>query len=280
MSAQVTPEATSTPEVTVVIVAFRSRNDVLACLASLEAHAGLPYEAIVVDDASGDGTPEAVRETFPGVRVIAKEHNEGLSSGRNAALPFVGGRLVLMLDSDTTVKPGAIPAMAEVLDRRPETGLVGPRMEFPSGELQLSCRRFPPFLIPVMRRGPYAKRHPDPPLHRWHMMMDFDHATERSVAWVLGAGQMWRSDLPGRIGRYDEAVSSYGGEDIDWCLRVWAAGLEVRYAPQAEVVHHYQNVTHRSSFGRKSWRSMRDWYYLQWKHRRLRKDGRMAKANA
>jgi GT2 family glycosyltransferase len=201
-------------------------------------------------------------------------------AGRNDALQFVHGRFVLMLDADTQVRPGAIAALAAVLDERPAVGLVGPRLVYPDGELQLSCRRYPPLLIPFLRRGPYARLKPDPPPHRRHLMKDFDHARERPVVWVVGAAQMWRADLPDRIGRYDGHLSSYGGEDMDWCLRVWAAGLEVRYVPQAEIVHDYQQMTRRNLYGRKSIRALRDWYYLQWKHRALRSDPRLSAANS
>jgi GT2 family glycosyltransferase len=109
-------------------------------------------------------------------------------------------------------------------------------------------------------------------------MKDYDHAAERPVVWVSGAAQMWRADLPGKIGQYDPHVSSYGGEDLDWCLRVWGAGLEVRYVPQAEIVHAWQQVTRSKLYGRKSFRALRDWYYLQWKHRRLRRSPRLAEA--
>jgi GT2 family glycosyltransferase len=112
------------------------------------------------------------------------------------------------------------------------------------------------------------------------MMADWDHATQRPVVYVIGAAQMWRAGLPGLIGGYDERISSYGGEDIDWCMRVWEAGLEVHYAPQAEIVHHYQQVTRRRLYGRQSLRTLRDWYYFQWKHRALRRDPRLARANA
>lgn len=270
----------ASPDVSAVVVAWRSREDVLRCLASLERHAGLAYEAIVVDDGSGDGTPEAVRERFSAAQVIAKPHNQGLVAGRNDALAHVRGRLVLMLDADTEVRPGAVPALARVLDDRPEVGLAGPKLLYPDGELQLSCRRYPPLLLPVLRRGPYARLNPDPPAHRRHLMKDFDHDRERPVVWVAGAAQMWRADLPERIGRYDHRVSSYGGEDLDWCLRVWRAGLEVRYVPEAEIVHVWQQVTHRSPFGRRSLRQMRDHFYLQAKHRGLRRDPRLREALA
>lgn len=268
------------PEVSVVVVAWRAREDVLRCLASLEEHAGLPYEAIVVDDASGDGTPESVRERFPDAKVVAKERNEGLAPGRNAALPLVEGRLVLMLDSDTIVRPGAIARLAQALDEHPEVGLVGPRLVYPDGRLQQSCRRWPPLLIPLLRRGPVGRLVREPRAHRRHMMLDWDHAGERPVVYVIGAAQMWRADLPPLIGEYDERISSYGGEDVDWCLRVWAAGLEVRYVPEAEIVHVFQQATRRNLYGRSSRRALRDWYYLQWKHRRLRRDPRLGPANA
>lgn len=273
--------AAGRPEVSVVVVGFQARDDVLRCLAGLEEAAGIDHEIVVVDDGSTDGTAEAVRGRYPAARVIALERNGGLPAGRNAALEVVRGRKVLMLDADTVVQPGALTAMAAVLDQEPRVGLVGPQLRYPDGEVQLSCRRWPPFLVPVVRRGPYARFvDDDPPMHRRHVMKDFDHATRRPVVWVMGAAQMWRADLPERIGRYDERVSSYGGEDLDWCLRVWAAGLEVHYEPAAQVTHVEQAMNKRRQFGPKARRALRDWYYLQRKHRGLRRDPRLAAANA
>jgi len=266
------------PVVSIVVVTYKARDHVARCLASLRENAGMPYEAIVVDDASGDGTPEMVRELYPEARVVAKTVNAGLSAGRNSSLPLVQGRYVLMLDSDTELKPGALAAMTELLERRPEVGLVAPRLLFADGSTQPSCRRWPGLAIPFLRRGPYAKLNPDPEAHRRHMMSDFDFDHERPVVSAMGAAQMWRADLPSKIGRYDERVSSYGGEDQDWCLRVWAAGMEVVYLPKAEVVHHWQHVVRQNPWSRHSLRALRDFYYLQWKHRALRGDPRLAEA--
>lgn len=269
-----------TTEVSVVIVAWRARDDVMRCLASLEQHVALEHEVVVVDDGSMDGTAEAVSSRFPGVRLLVKARNDGLVAGRNAALPLVRGRHVLMLDADTEVRRGAVETLKEVLDQRPGVGLVAPKLVHPSGELQLSCRRYPPLLAPFMRRGPYARLRPDPRAHRRHLMKDFDHAVERPVVWAVGAAQMWRRSLLPMLGHYDHRLSSYGGEDLDWCLRVWEAGYEVRYAPQAEIVHVSQTVTRRNLYGRESRRALRDWYYLQWKHRRLRREPRLRAAIA
>lgn len=267
------------PKLTVVIVAWRSRDETLRCLASLERYAGMSYQAIVVDDGSGDGTAAAVRENFPTALLLAKPRNEGLVAGRNSALPLAQGRYVLMVDADTEIRRGALPALADVLDRGPQVGLVGPKLVYPNGDLQLSCRRYPGLLLPLLRRGPYARVRPDPAPHRRHLMKDFDHATERAVVWVAGAAQMWRAELYGEIGPFDSRISSYGGEDLDWCLRVWTSGREVRYVPQAVIVHVWQRVTRREPYGRASRRALRDYYYLQWKHRALRRHPRLALAS-
>jgi GT2 family glycosyltransferase len=183
-----------------------------------------------------------------------------------------------MLDADTEVTSGAVERLAAALDAGPGVGIVGPRLVYPDGRLQLSCRRWPPALLPLLRRGPVARLMPDPRAHRRHLMQDWDHEHERPVVWVAGAAQMWRAELARTLGPFDRRLSSYGGEDLDWCLRCWAAGLEVRYLPDATIVHVWQQVTRRSRFGRRSRRALRDYYYLQWKHRALRTDPRLEEA--
>ncbi|HWO16956.1 MAG TPA: glycosyltransferase [Solirubrobacterales bacterium] len=264
------------PEVSVVVVAYRARDYVLRCLESVRDNVSIPVETIVVDDGSGDGTPEAVRERFKDARVVAKEVNGGLCAGRNAALPLVRGRKVLMIDSDTQVRPGALETLARYLDENPRVGVIGPRLLNPDGSAQPSCRRWPSPLIPLTRRGPLAKLRPNSRLHQDHMMLDFDYETERGVVSVIGAAQMWRSDLPALIGEYDERISSYGGEDVDWCMRSWEVGLEVRFVPAGEIVHEWQAVVRRNPWSRHSLLALRDFYYLQWKHRALRRDPRIA----
>jgi len=266
--------------VSVVVVARDAREHVLACLASLANSTGPTLETIVVDDASRDGTAAAVEATYPATRIVSFARGRGLVAGRNAALPLVRGRYVLMLDADTEVRPDAIATLVAVLERDPRVGLVGPRLVYPDGTLQPSCRRYPPLLLPFQRRGPWARIDRDPRAHRVHLMEDYDHVVARPVVWVAGAAQIWRADLPALIGEYDRRISSYGGEDLDWCLRVWRAGLEVHYEPAAEVVHVSQRVTRRRPFGRQSFRALRDYYYLQLKHRGLRRDPRLTEAQA
>src|SRR5437763_997198 len=101
------------PVVSIVIVTWEARDFTLRCLASLQEHVKIPYEVIVVDDGSTDGTVEAVRAQFADARVHPRTVNGGLVAGRNDALRMVRGRIVFMLDSDTLVHDGTVETLVE-----------------------------------------------------------------------------------------------------------------------------------------------------------------------
>ena len=258
-------------DVSACIVAWNSATDLEACLDALPAAAGdLALQVVVVDNGSRDGTDRLLSRR-EGLDVIVNERNRGLTVGRNQAIRRVVGRAVVMLDADTVPRPGSLEAMVRYLDDHPTVGLVGPKLLNPDGTVQLSCRRMPPALLPFLRR---------PPLDRWfegsawidrHLMRDFDHGRARAVDWVLGACQCYRAELIPLLGDYDERIFSHGGEDRDWCVRVWKAGYEVHYVPQAEVVHAYGHFTRKRPFSKQALRALTDFYYGLWKHRDVRR---------
>ena len=266
-------------EVSVVVVAWRARDDVLRCLASLRERRRAA--------ARGDRRRRRVggRHARGGPRALPRapgrwpsRSNEGLVAGRNDALPARArpARADARLRHRGPARRGR-GARRRCSTGEPEVGLVGAEAGRPRRELQLSCRRYPPLLIPFMRRGPYARLNPDPAAHRRHLMKDFDHASERPVVWVSGAAQMWRADLP----RPDRALRRArlllrrrGPRLVPARLGRRARGA---LRARAEIVHDWQQVTRRNLYGRKSFRALRDWYYLQWKHRRLRRDPRLGR---
>ncbi len=257
-------------DVSVCVVSWNAADDLARCLAALPEAAGdLAMQVIVVDNGSSDHTA-AILARHPEVRAIVNERNPGLTTGRNQALAAVSGRTVLMLDADTIPRPGSMATMVRYLDEHPRVGLVGAKLLETGGGLQLSCRTVPPPLLPFLRR---------PPLSRWtersrvvdrHLMRDFGHDSARAVDWVLGACQCYRAELLPRLGAYDTRIFSHGGEDTDWCLRVWRAGHEVHYVPEAEVVHAYGHFTRKNPWTKQSLRAVTDFYYVLWKHRSVR----------
>ncbi|HEY8465558.1 MAG TPA: glycosyltransferase family 2 protein [Solirubrobacterales bacterium] len=263
-------EAAPAIDVSVVIVAHSARDELERCLASIDRHAGsLAVETILVDNASTDDTVRWARSEHPEVRVVELGENIGVAA-RRFGLELARGRYAMFLDSDAALTEGALETMVRGLDEHGSWGLVGPRLVGDDGKLQRSCRRFPPLLLPIMRR---------PPLNRWlehsrpvrrHLMEDVDPDQVRPVLYLLGACQLFRRELAERLGPPEWVF--LGMDDADWCLRIQDAGYDVVYLPTATVVHSYQRRTAKQPLSRAALSHLRSFLALQWRHRVLRRD--------
>lgn len=257
------------PDVSVIVVAHDVRDEVLACLESVEAHAApATAEVFLVDNGSGDGTAEAVREAFPAVEVVGLARNVGVAA-RNEGLRRARGRMRMFLDSDARLTAGALPELVSYLDAHPEAGLVGPRLVYEDGTLQLSARRYPPVLLPLLRRPPLERFLGDSARVRRHLMADEPHDRTREVEYVLGACQLFTARAQEVAGEIDDIF--FGPDDVDWCLRVRGAGLAVVYHPAATVVHAYRRTSAERPLSRVALRQLSAFARFQWKWRRERR---------
>jgi N-acetylglucosaminyl-diphospho-decaprenol L-rhamnosyltransferase len=256
-------------DVTVIVVAHDVREEVLACLASVDEHASpVKAEVVLVDNASRDGTADAVTEAFPGTEVVTLAANVGVAA-RNAGLRRARGRLRMFLDSDARLTAGALPELVGYLDGHPEVGLVGPRLVYEDGTLQLSARRFPPRLLPLMRRPPLGRLFEDSASVRRHLMADDRHDRTREVEYVLGACQLFTAEAQAAVGETDPRIF-FGPDDVDWCLRIRRAGLQVVYHPAATVVHGYRRSSAARPASRIALRQLTAFARFQWTWRRER----------
>ncbi|MBA2348547.1 MAG: glycosyltransferase [Solirubrobacterales bacterium] len=258
------------PDVTAIIIAFDVREEVLGCLRNLEELAGeLTLETIVVDNGSSDGTADAVARDFPGVEVVRLATNEGLPA-RNYGLRRATGRYRMFIDSDARLTAGALATMVARLEQMPRVGLVGPRLVYPSGELQLSPRRFPPLMLPFLRlpglRGIFEHRR----AMRRHLLAGEPH--ERRLAeYVLGACQLFRAEAQADAGEIDEAIW-FGHDDADWCFAMRRAGWQILYEPDARVIHDYRRTSAAKPFSRHALRQLIAHFHFQRKWRGLREE--------
>jgi GT2 family glycosyltransferase len=139
-------------DLAIVIVSWNVRDLLAACLRSLFAdleRSDLQAEVWVVDNASADGSPEMVAETFPSVRLVASQANLGFVRGNNHALRQINAQTpkppncIWLLNPDTEVLPGATAALLAALEADPQAGMVGPKLLYPGGSLQHSAFHFP-----------------------------------------------------------------------------------------------------------------------------------------
>jgi GT2 family glycosyltransferase len=256
--------------VTVIVVTHSVRPDLELCLASIESHAGVPVETIVVDNASTDDTRAWVREAHPDVRLVELDRNIGVAA-RERGLELARSPYAMFLDSDAQLTPGALPAMVGALEEHAEWGLLGPKLVYEDGSLQLSCRRFPPLYLPLLRRPPLDRFFGESEPVRRHLMEDVDHERPRPVQYVLGACQLFRVDLARKAGPFDSRIF-YGPDDVDWCIRIRDAGGEVVYFPAATVVHRYRRMTRHQPLSRAAYRHLKAFAYFHWKYRHRRRE--------
>jgi hypothetical protein len=271
------------PDVSVIVVAHDVRDEVLACLASVEEHAApATCELVLVDNGSTDGTAAAAEDAFPSAQVVRLPRNVGVAA-RNEGLRRARGRTRMFLDSDARLTPGALPELVRYLDENPGVGLVGPRLVYEDGTLQLSARRFPPVLTPLLRRPPLGRFFEDSATIRRHLMADDRHDVTREVEYVLGACQLFTAEAQAAAGEIDPHIF-FGPDDADWCFRIRRAGLAVVYHPDATVVHAYRRTSAARPLSRIAFEQLRAFARFQrkWRGERaeLIREGREMDARA
>jgi len=236
--------------VSVVIVTYHSARVIRACLESLAAEvtAGLA-EVIVVDNASADDSVEIVRRDFPWAILAPQDENLGYSKGVNLGIQRACGRFLLILNPDTVVRRGALRRLIEFIEKTPDAGIVGPKLVFHDGSVQLSCRRFYTFRVLLLRRTPLGRIFPNARAVREHLMLEFDHNATREVDWVLGAAMFVRREAIDNVGMMDERFFLYF-EDVDWCYRMKQRGLKVYYLADAVIEHGYKRESAQAVMNR------------------------------
>jgi len=233
-----------TPAVSIIIVNWNTRELLRRCLDSVYATVPpLPFEVIVVDNASEDGSADMVAERFPQAALIRSGSNLGFAAGNNLGLRMASGRYAMLLNPDTELLPGAVREMVGFADAHPGVAAVGPKLLNPDGSLQKNGRTFTNLWREALgltklyyvwarldRRADWGRE-------------DFD--VPARVDEVSGACMLVRKSAVDEVGLLDERFFMYY-EEVDWCRRMGKAGWEVHYLPSAQVIHHWSQGAKKS----------------------------------
>lgn len=228
------------PDISVVVVNWNTRGLLRDCLASLaDKTRGATFEAIVVDNGSGDGSAEMVRAEFPGAVLIENGANLGFAKACNIGIARARGRSVALVNTDVLLVNDCLGILQGYLARDPGAGVVGPKTLYQDMTLNPSCRRFPTVanqfcaafgLHQVFRRHPWAR-----PLAGEHMW-DFDHGRTREVETLVGSFLLLRKEAIDAVGWFDEDFFIFS-EETDLCLRLRKGGWKVVFHPEAVAIH-------------------------------------------
>ncbi len=239
-------------ELAVVIVSWNTRDLTLNALRSLLADVdmhGPQTEVWVVDCASTDGTPQAIREQYPQVSLIASDRNLGFAAGNNLVLRQLGfgepttaetrpvlPRAVYLLNPDTITLPGATRTLYDALFNLPRAGVVGAQLTYEDGSFQHGAFRFPGLLQLGIELFPVPARLYDSWLNGRYARRRYERGVPFRVDYTLGATMMVRGEAIQQAGLLDESYFMYC-EEIDWSFRIRRAGWEIYTVPAARVVH-------------------------------------------
>jgi GT2 family glycosyltransferase len=215
------------PRVISVILNTNHREDTLECLASLVATTYPNHRAIVLDNASTDGSAAAIAAAYPDVRVIALERNLGYAGNNNVGIAAAleeGADWVFVLNEDTVLAPECITALIEAGEQDARTGIVGP-MVYHHDEPGV-----------IQSAGGRLSR-------SWESFHEGENATDRGqfsaprqVEWISGCAILVRRAVIEQIGSID-ARYFYYWEETEWCLRAGRAGWKIVHVPQARLWH-------------------------------------------
>jgi GT2 family glycosyltransferase len=232
-------------DLSIVVVSYNTRDLTLTALASafrsVEA-SNLVYQVLVVDNASPDGSADAVRQAFPQVTLIANDENRGFAAASNQGLTASAGRHVVLLNPDTEVLDDALAQLVRFLDACPTAGACGPSLQYPDGGFQHNAFRFPGLAQTFLDFFPLHWRIMESRLNGRYPRRLYDRGQPFPIDHPLGACLMVRRAAIDQVGPLDEGYFMYS-EEIDWCRRMKRAGWGITCVPEARVVHHAGQAT-------------------------------------
>ena len=222
----------------ICIVNWNTRDLLKACLHSIERYPPAePYEVIVVDNASTDGSAEMVRTQFEWVKLIANSENRGYAGGNNQAITQAQGEFILLLNPDTEIHPETFSQALAFMRRHPDVGAIGAKQVFPDGRIQPSLRAFPtprPLLFEVLG---LAKLFPKCPMFAAYRYGWFGYDRPIEVDQPMGTFLLVCRAVVARVGLMDESFPLFFN-DVDWCYRIKQAGWKIMFVPSVVITHH------------------------------------------
>jgi GT2 family glycosyltransferase len=226
-------------EIGICIVTRDSREEVLACLASLYAQGQeLDMDVAIVDNNSRDGLVEEIRMKFPSVKLILNAENRGFSRAVNQGLGILNAHYYLLLNPDTVILDQTLQKLIRFMDETPEAGICIPKVLNSDGTLQYQCRRGEgrPWETFSYFIG-LARLFPNDPRFTGYLLNHLDNEKVSEVKAVSGSCMMIRRAVVEEIGGLDERYFAYQ-EDADYCIQARQAGWKVFFVPLAEVIHY------------------------------------------
>jgi GT2 family glycosyltransferase len=225
-------------KLSVIIVTYKSRDEIRACLDSIpRTLGGGGVEVIVVENASGDGIGELIRRDHPWVKYIEPGENLGFGKANNLGFELARGEYILFLNPDTISNRESWEHCLGRLEAEPDIGVISPRLVMLDGEMDLACRRSIPTVWDGFCRAlGLASRFPGSRLFAGYNLTYLPDGGTYEVGSVNGAFMLCPRRVLVRVGIFDEQFFMYG-DDLDLNFRIRQGGYRVVYDGRVQMIH-------------------------------------------
>jgi len=251
----------------ILIVNWNTKDLLRTCLLSIARHPSAePFEIVVVDNASSDGSAEMVASEFPTVKLVASKVNTGYAKGNNLAFENASGDWLLTLNPDTEFVDASLDIAIERLRANPNAGCIGIRQVGLDGNTQKSVRGFPTLLGIMGDVTGIGKRMGG--VFDSYRLSCFDYELEQTAPQPMGTFLLFRKAALEKVGSarspFDESFPIFFNE-VDLLFRLKQVGCDCLYTPKAQIRHHGGESTKQV---RKSmiWESHKCLSRYLWKH--------------
>ena len=259
------------PVVAFVVLSWNSQHYISNCLDAVLCCNSITPLVLVVDNGSTDETSAILQQyeaDHSEIICTFLPENFGTTISRNLALKNLpsDANYVCILDSDTVINDQALATMIQILEQNPDIGIVGPTMMNSAGATQLSGRNLPSLGIKLRKAAPLKG------LQDEGAQMEVPNTPVvqdmQDVPYLLSACWLMPVSTIDTVGFLDENIF-YAPEDVDYCLRVWQAGLRGVRCWNAQIIHEYQRLSHKKLFSKTNKEHLKGLVYYFKKHHYL-----------
>ncbi len=249
-------------DVSIIIVNWNTKKLLLDCICSIyETVKNLSFEIRLIDNASGDGSVEAVKQNYPGVKIIQNKKNLGFAAANNIALERMCGRYALLLNTDTILTNGAVKNLFDFMEKNQNAGMACGQLLNQDGSKQNSIANFPGILSLLCNESLLQILFPGkfPGKRR-------EYKKPVKVDSCIGACLMVRKKAMDEVGLLDKRYFFFF-EETDWAYRMKQSGWKIYLVPSAGIFHiQGQTVGHNAGSRIMFYRS-RYIYFKKWRPR-------------
>lgn len=224
-------------DISIVIVSWKVKEQVINCLQSIYDSIGnISFEIFLVDNNSGDGTPEIVTKNYSKVNLISNDKNYGFAYACNQAINKSSGSYILLLNPDTEIKKDTIGKMLNFMKTKMDCGIAGCKIVNPDGSIQPSVRKFPDIISHIMILFKLHNFFANSKSINNYYCKNFDYTKTQIVDQVMGAFFMIKMDMLREVGLLDNYYYIWY-EEVDLCKRAKDKSWNTYYYSEAEVIH-------------------------------------------